>query len=88
MMDASLFAQYVAIALAVIASAVHVLNRQLPGPMRRLRVACAVPLLRAGRPAWAARLGRWIAPTPAAAGKAACGGCDGCGPGGTATRQH
>ncbi|MBB1060520.1 DUF6587 family protein [Marilutibacter spongiae] len=86
-MDASLFAQYVAIALAVLASAVHVLNRQLPGPMRRLRVACAVPLLRAGRPAWAARLGRWIAPTPAA-GKTACGGCDGCGPGETATRQH
>ena len=87
-MDASLLVQYVLIALAVLASAVHVLNRQLPGPMRRLRIACALPLLRAGRARWLAGLGRWIAPAPIAGDASSCGGCDGCGPADTAPHRH
>ena len=87
-MDVALLVQYLLIALAVMASAIHVLNRQLPGPMRRLRIACAVPLVREGRPRWVGRLGRWIAPASVAGGKAACGGCDGCGPADTSPRQH
>lgn len=78
-MDAGLLLQYGVIALAVLASAAYVLHRQLPAFTRRLRVACAVPLVREGRPRWLRSLGRRIAP-PATAGAAACGGCDGCGP--------
>lgn len=79
-MDAGLLLQYVAIALAVVASAGYVFKRQWPGVARRLRIACAVPLLRDGRSAWLRRLGGWIAP-PAQGSGGGCGtGCDGCGP--------
>lgn len=87
-MDAGLLIQYGVIVLAVLASALYVLNRQLPRQMRRLRVVLAVPLVREGRPRWLVAIGHWAA--PAAAGSSnACGGCDGCGTTGTATpRQH
>lgn len=75
-MGAGLFAQYAVIALAVLASAAHVMRVQWPNATRRLRVACAAPLVRAGRPAWMQAVGRRIAP-PAVAGKA-CGECSGC----------
>ena len=45
--------------------------------LRRLRVALALPLLRAGRPGWMRAIGRWLAPAPAS-GKD-CGDCDSCG---------
>ena len=76
-MDASLLAQYVVIAVAVIVSAGFVVRRQFPQGVRRLRLACAVPLVREGRPAWLQRLGRWLAPVPAK-GADDCGGCNGC----------
>lgn len=79
-MDASLLLQYLLIALAALVSAWVVLKKQFPGTARRLRVAVALPLLRAGRPAWLQSLGRRIAP-PAAAGDGSCGGCSSCGPG-------
>lgn len=79
-MDSGLLLQYVLIALAVALSAGYVVKRQWPGPVRRLRIACALPLLRDGRPAWLRKVGRWIAP-PALGSSGACGtGCDGCGP--------
>ena len=79
-MDAGLLLQYVVIALAVIFSGVYVAKRQLPGPTRRLRVACALPLLREGRAPWLRTIGRWIAP-PVQGGAGACGtGCNGCEP--------
>lgn len=80
-MDAGLFAQYVVIAIAVAASAAVVAKKQFPGAVRRLRIACALPLVREGRPAWLRRLGRAIAPVPSAAGPN-CAGCDNCGPAG------
>ncbi len=76
-MDASLLAQYVLIALAVLASLVVVMRRQFPGATRRLRIAMALPLLREGSPGPLKKVGRWIAPEPAAGGKD-CGGCNGC----------
>lgn len=76
-MDASLFLQYVIVAIAVLASAWVVAKKQFPGPLRRARIALALPLVREGRPAWQQRLGRWIAPPGHLAGKQ-CGGCDGC----------
>lgn len=80
MMDAGLLLQYVVIALAVALSAGYVTRRQWPGVVRRLRIACALPLLRDGRAAWLRKLGRWIAP-PAQGNGGACGtGCGGCGP--------
>jgi hypothetical protein len=73
----SLTLQYVAIALAVAASAWVVLNKQFPHAARRLRIALALPLVREGRPAWLRALGRWIAPA-SKAGSDACGGCNNC----------
>ena len=80
-MTASLLAQYLVIALAVLVSAGVVMKKQFPGAWRRLRIAFAVPLLREGRPGWLRAAGRRIAP-PASAivGEGGCGGCDGCGP--------
>lgn len=79
-MDAGLLLQYVLIALAVGMSAGYVFKRQWPGVVRRLRIACAVMLLRDGRAGWVRTAGQWIAP-PAQGSGGACGtGCDGCGP--------
>ena len=82
-MDASLALQYAIIAIAVVVSAWVVLKKQFPGPVRKARIALALPLLREGRAAWQQKLGRWIAPAGTLvngriAGKD-CGGCDGCG---------
>ena len=79
-MDAGLLLQYALVAMAVAASAGYVFKRQWPAAVRRLRVACAVPLLRAGRAPWLRRAGRWVAP-PVQGNGGACGsGCDGCRP--------
>lgn len=79
-MSAGLLLQYAVIALAVLASIAVVMKRQFPNATRRLRVACALPLVREGKPAWVQALGRWIAPGSTRSASA-CGGCDGCGPG-------
>lgn len=79
-MDAGLLLQYVVTALAVALSAGYVFKRQWPGVTRRLRIACALPLLRDGKPAWLGRMGRWIAPPVRGRGGACGAGCDGCGP--------
>ena len=76
-MDAGLLAQYVVIALAVLASVVVVMRKQFPNATRRLRIAIALPLLREPTPAWMNSLGRVIAPAPKAGGPN-CGGCDNC----------
>jgi hypothetical protein len=78
-MDASLLAQYVVIALAVLVSAGFVAKRQFPDSVRRLRIALAVPMVREGRPLWLRNLGRRIAP-PGRVTEGACGGCNGCDP--------
>jgi hypothetical protein len=75
----SLLLQYAVIALAVLASVAVVMKRQFPNATRRLRVACALPLLREGRSGWMQALGRWIAPEAKSLANA-CGGCDGCEP--------
>jgi hypothetical protein len=77
-MSAGLALQYAVIALAVLVSAGVVMQRQFPNATRRLRVACALPLLRDDAPAWRRSVGRWIAPAGNAASK--CGSCDSCGP--------
>ena len=79
-MQRGLLLQYAIIALAVLVSAWVVLKKQFPGPVRKARIALALPLLREGRAAWQQRLGRWIAPAGSSANDAACGGCNGCGP--------
>lgn len=76
-MSAGLLAQYVAIALAVLASVAVVLHKEFPNATRRLRIAVALPLLREQRPEWIKSLGRRLAPAPRAGGKD-CGGCDSC----------
>ena len=76
-MDAGLLAQYIVIALAVLASVVVVMRKQFPNATRRLRIAVALPLLREPTPVWMKSLGRVIA--PAAQGRRRdCGGCDSC----------
>ena len=71
--------QYLVIATAVVASAWFVMKKQFPAATRRLRIACALPLLREGRADWVRMIGRRIAP-PAAAMAAECGGCSSCEP--------
>ncbi|MBD9468022.1 DUF6587 family protein [Pseudoxanthomonas sp. PXM01] len=78
-MDVSLALQYAIIAVAVVVSAWVVLKKQFPGPLRKARVALALPLLREDRAGWVRVLGRWIAPPGLTTGGKACGGCDGCG---------
>jgi len=79
-MDTGLLLQYVLIALAVLASAGYVAHRQWPGPVRRLRVACALLLIRDVRGSWLRAVGRWIAPAVQDGGDACGSGCNGCGP--------
>ena len=78
-MDVSLALQYAVIAVAVVVSAWVVLKKQFPGPLRKARVALALPLLRDGRADWVQRVGKWVAPPGFAATGKTCGGCDGCG---------
>jgi len=75
-MDAGMLAQYTVVAIAVLLSIVFVARKQFPAGLRRLRIVCAVPLVREGRNPWLQRMGRWLAPPPASGG--ACGGCGGC----------
>ncbi len=79
-MDASLALQYVVVASAVIASAWIVLAKQLPNTARRLRIACAAPLVRVGRPGWMRAVGRRLAPPAISEGGSACGACASCEP--------
>ena len=76
-MDAGLLAQYLAIAVAVVASVVVVMRKQFPNATRRLRIAIALPLLREERAEWIKSVGRMLAPAPRAGGKD-CGGCASC----------
>jgi len=78
-MHAGMLVQYVVIALAVLLSAGFVVQKQFPAGVRRLRIACAVPLVREGRAPWLQRLGRWLAPAPRL-GEGSCGGCNSCKP--------
>ena len=77
-MAASLLLQYIIVALAVLVSAAVVMVKQFPNATRRLRVAVALPMLRAGRPDWMRALAKKIAP-PGQGGGNDCGGCNGCG---------
>ena len=82
MVNLTLALQYALIGVAVVLSLWVVLNQQVPGAVRTLRMAVALRLLRGGR-GWATRLGRAIAPNVADPGT--CGGCNGCGPSSSGT---
>jgi hypothetical protein len=76
-MDAGMLAQYTVIVIAVLLSIAFVAKKQFPAGLRRLRIVCAVPLVREGRNPWLQRMGRWLAPAPVTnAGD--CGGCTSC----------
>ena len=75
-MDTGLLMQYVIIGLAATVSIGYVLTTQWPGVIRRIRVACALVLMRTGRPLWTQRIGRRLAPV--ASVSPACGGCSSC----------
>lgn len=76
-MNTGLLLQYIAIALAVVASLAVVMHKQFPKATRDLRIAIALPLLRDGMPGWTKSLGRRLAPASRGGG-AGCGGCDSC----------
>ena len=79
-MAVGMLLQYMVIALAVTLSVGYLAKRQWPGAVQRLRVVCALALLRDQRRTWRRKLGRWIAP-PALGRAGTCGsGCGGCGP--------
>ena len=73
-MDIGMLAQYMVVAMAVLLSIAFVAKSEFPAGLRRLRIMCAIPLVREGRTRWLQRMGRWLAPAPA--GNA--GGCSGC----------
>jgi hypothetical protein len=77
-MHASLTLQYVVIGIAVAASAGYVLQSRWPAGVRRMRIACAIPLVRESRPAWVRAVGKWIAPRVTSGGAGCDDGCDGC----------
>ncbi len=76
-MEPGLLAQYVMVALAVLASVGVVMRKQFPVATRRLRMAIALRLLGQGAGPWRQALGRRIAPTPRS-GAANCASCDSC----------
>ena len=76
-----LWLQYAIVGAIVVLALWIFAKKQLPGPLRRARLALAAPLVREGRPAWMKSLARRIAPPSRGAGSLACGGCDSeCGP--------
>ena len=77
-MQAGLLAQYVVIGVAVAASAGFVLQSRWPAGVRRLRIACALPLVRDARPAWVRKVGKWIAPAAMRDGAGCDANCGGC----------
>lgn len=74
-----LWLQYAVVGAVVVLALWIFLKKQMPGTLRKARLALAAPLAREGRPAWMHSLARRIAP-PARGAGAACGGCDSCGP--------
>ena len=76
-----LWLQYAIVAAVVLVALWIFFKKQMPGTLRRLRLALAAPLVREGRPDWMLALARRIAP-PASGAGSSCGGCDGCGPDG------
>ena len=78
-MDLPLWLQYALVGVIVLLALWIFLKKQLPGTVRRARLAIASPLVREGRPAWMRGLARRLAP-PSQGGAGTCGGCDGCGP--------
>ena len=75
----ALWLQYLIVAGVVLAALWIFVKKQMPGTLRKTRLALAAPLVRDGRPAWMRALARKIAP-PSSGGGSPCGGCDGCGP--------
>lgn len=75
-----LWLQYAIVGAIVIVALWIFAKKQLPGTLRRVRLALAAPLVREGRPAWMRALARRIAPPSKGGGASACGGCDNCGP--------
>ena len=77
-MHAGLLAQYVVIGVVVAASAGFVLQSRWPAGVRRLRIACALPLVREARPTWVRRVGLRIAPVAMRADAKCASNCGGC----------
>ena len=75
-----LWLQYLVIGAVVLAALWIFVKKQMPGTLRRLRIALATPLVREERPAWMRALARRIAPPSRSGGASSCGGCNDCGP--------
>ena len=75
-----LWLQYAIVAAVVLVALWIFFKKQMPGTLRRLRLALAAPLVREGRPGWMRSLARHIAPPSRGSGASACGGCNDCGP--------
>jgi hypothetical protein len=78
-MDLPLWLQYLVVGAVVVVALWIFMKKQLPGTLRRARLAVAAPLVRDGRPGWVRSLARRIAP-PSRGEGAGCGGCNDCGP--------
>ena len=79
-LELPMWLQYLVVGVIVAAALWIFARKQLPGTLRKARLALAAPLVRDGRPAWMRSLARRIAPPGSGDGASACGGCDNCGP--------
>lgn len=80
-MSAGLIAQYAVIVVLVGMSALYTLRKLAPTLVARRQAALAASLLKAGRGAFAQRIGRALQPRGATGNCAdGCGTCGSCGP--------
>ncbi len=76
----ALWLQYLVVGAVVVLALWIFVKKQMPGTLRKVRLALAAPLVREGRPGWMRSLARRIAPPSRGSGASACGGCNDCGP--------
>ncbi len=75
-MNVSLWLQYAAIGLMVLAAAAFVVRKEFPGSVRRTQGRLALWAMAPGHAGWLQQLGRRVAPHSMKSGQAGCGGCD------------
>ena len=71
--------QLAVVGLIVLACAWRAFKRYAPKTAWRLQAALSYSLERKGRPAWSARIGRWLRPVEIASGQGCGSGCNTCG---------
>ncbi len=67
----ALWLQYLVVGAVVVLALWIFVKKQMPGTLRKVRLALAAPLVREGRPGWMRSLARRIAPPSRGSGASA-----------------